>query len=73
MDSIRHFKGLMEADEAIFEQKLQPGTAVVFDNRRIVHARRAFKDQGGERWLRGAYVDTDAFRSRMRILREEMG
>lgn len=66
-------KRRMEADHAIFEKKLEPGTAVIFDNRRIVHARRAFGKQGGERWLRGAYIDTDVFRSRLRVLEEEEG
>ena len=68
--AIRHLKKELEADDAVFEQKLEPGTAVIFDNRRIVHARKAFENQGGQRWLRGAYVDTDAFRSRLRVLEE---
>ncbi|KAL8702533.1 MAG: hypothetical protein Q9201_004299 [Fulgogasparrea decipioides] len=70
-DAIKHFKRLVEAEEGVLERKLEPGTAVIFDNRRIAHARRAFEDAGGERWLRGAYVDTDAFRSRLRVLSEE--
>ena len=71
IEAIRHLKQGIEADHAIFEKKLAPGTAVIFDNRRIVHARRAFENQGGKRWLRGAYIDTDVFRSRLRILEEE--
>ncbi|KAL8712429.1 MAG: hypothetical protein Q9220_003277 [cf. Caloplaca sp. 1 TL-2023] len=71
LDAIKHLKRKLEADEAIFETRLAPGTAVIFDNRRIVHARRAFENQGGDRWLKGAYIDTDSFRSRLRILREE--
>ncbi|KAL8699088.1 MAG: hypothetical protein Q9224_001569 [Gallowayella concinna] len=69
-DAIRHFKNQLEADHAVFEKKMEPGTAVIFDNRRIVHARRAFENRGGERWLRGAYVDTDVFRSRLKILQQ---
>ncbi|KAL8658109.1 MAG: hypothetical protein Q9226_001259 [Calogaya cf. arnoldii] len=70
-EAIRAFKIELESDQAVFEKKLEPGTAVIFNNRRIVHARRAFTNQGGERWLRGAYVDTDVFRSRLRVLEEE--
>lgn len=70
LDAIRHLKQELEADGTIYEQKLDPGTAVIFDNRRVVHARKAFKNEGGERWLRGAYVDGDAWRSRWRVLRE---
>ena len=71
IEATRHLKRRIEADHAIYEKKLEPGTAVMFDNRRIVHARRAFEEQGGERWLRGAYIDTDVFRSRLRVLEEE--
>ncbi|KAL8948484.1 MAG: hypothetical protein Q9222_005343 [Ikaeria aurantiellina] len=70
-DAIKHMKEALEAEEAVFEINLVPGTAVIFNNRRIVHARRAFENTGGGRWLRGAYVDTDAFRSRLRVLGEE--
>ncbi|KAL8972364.1 MAG: hypothetical protein Q9183_000590 [Haloplaca sp. 2 TL-2023] len=69
--AIKAFKKLIEADDAVLELKLDPGTAVVFDNRRIVHARRAFENKGGERWLRGAYLDNDVFRSRLRVLQEQ--
>ncbi|KAL8924155.1 MAG: hypothetical protein Q9172_002820 [Xanthocarpia lactea] len=69
--AIRHFKKKLEVDPAVFEKKLEPGTAVIFNNRRIVHARRAFENKGGERWLRGAYLDTDVFQSRLRVLEEE--
>ncbi|KAL8995793.1 MAG: hypothetical protein Q9169_004551 [Polycauliona sp. 2 TL-2023] len=71
IEAIRHLKAAMETDDVVFEKKLAPGTAVIFNNRRIVHARKAFENQGGERWLRGAYVDTDVFRSRLRVLEEE--
>ncbi|KAL9123018.1 MAG: hypothetical protein Q9187_000432 [Circinaria calcarea] len=67
------FKELIEADDAIFETKMHRGTCVIFNNRRVLHARRSFSSEHGERWLRGAYVDTDAFRSRIRILNNEFG
>ncbi|KAI4225361.1 MAG: hypothetical protein LQ349_007076 [Xanthoria aureola] len=71
IEAIRFFKMQLEMDHAILEKKLEPGTAVIFNNRRIVHARRAFENQAGERWLRGAYIDTDVFRSRLRVLEAE--
>ena len=70
-NAIKVFKKFIEADDAVFELKLDPGTAVIFDNRRIVHARRAFENKGGKRWLRGAYLDNDVFRSRLRVLQEQ--
>ena len=43
---------------------------MIFDNRRVLHARRAFDATKGERWLKGAYVDDDVFFSRLRVLGE---
>ena len=73
LEAAKVFKGLIEDKDAVFETKIDPGTCVIFDNRRIVHARKAFEGQEGERWLRGAYVDEDAFQSRLRVLSEEAG
>ena len=67
----KEFKAHVEDDAAVFETKLGEGTCVVFDNRRVLHARKAFSSEGGERWLRGAYVGGDAFMSRLRMLNEE--
>ncbi|MCJ1288310.1 hypothetical protein MMC26_007665 [Xylographa opegraphella] len=66
------FKAFLEAEDSVFETKMEEGTCVIFDNRRILHARKAF-DGDGERWLRGAYVDKDPFKSRLRVLNEQLG
>ena len=60
----------MSAQENVFEYRLKEGECVVFDNRRVLHARRAFDASQGERWLKGAYVDDDVFFSRLRVLQE---
>lgn len=59
----RLLKKEFERKEAIFETQIEEGTCVIFDNWRVLHGRRAFA--GGERWLRGAYIDDDAFRQRV--------
>ncbi len=69
--SASRFADLVEAREALFELKLEEGQCVVFNNRRTLHARRAFDVGSGERWLKGAYVDTDVFQSRLRVLAEQ--
>ena len=69
----KEFKARVEDEAAVFETRIDEGTCVVFDNRRVLHARRAFSSEGGERWLRGAYVGGDAFMSRLRMLNEEHG
>jgi alpha-ketoglutarate-dependent taurine dioxygenase len=62
-DALSILTGLIEQKSATFELKLNPGECAIFDNRRIVHARRQFDSAGGARWLAGAYVDTDALLS----------
>ena len=48
----------LHAPGTAFARRLQPGELVVFDNRRLLHGRRAYA-RGGARWLRGAYADSD--------------
>ena len=65
--AIRAFAAIVEdKDTALFERRLAPGEAVVFDNRRILHARTAFDPTQGGRWLKGAYVNGDGFRALLR-------
>ena len=71
--SARIFKDFIEAEDAVYETKMEGGTCVIFDNRRVLHARKAFDSEAGERWLRGAYVDKDPFKSRLRVLNKELG
>ncbi|GAA5893723.1 uncharacterized protein JCM6883_003618 [Sporobolomyces salmoneus] len=65
-----------------YTRQLQPGECVIFDNRRVLHARTAFEftENGGEegkgeeekgRWLKGAYMDGDEVWSRWRVEREK--
>jgi gamma-butyrobetaine dioxygenase len=48
--------------------RLGEGQMVVFDNRRVLHGRRAFDPATGKRRLRGCYVDRSEFTSRLRVL-----
>ncbi|KAK5743270.1 hypothetical protein LTR17_002747 [Elasticomyces elasticus] len=69
------FNTLIQKPEGIHERVMKPGECVVFDNRRILHARRAFEvgDEGKERWLRGAYMDEDPYRSKLQVLHRKFG
>lgn len=71
IDAIRTFGNLLEDPKNMYEFKLDPGDCVIFENRRVVHARRSFDTSSGERWLAGAYVDEDAVRSKFRVLIEK--
>lgn len=64
------FEKLLSAEENLYEYRLEEGECVIFDNRRVLHARRAFDAQKGERWLKGAYVEDDVFFSKLRVLEE---
>nr|POF12908.1 gamma-butyrobetaine dioxygenase [Quercus suber] len=69
------FNALIHRPEGIHERMMKPGECVLFDNRRVLHARRAFEvaDAGKERWLRGSYLDRDPFMSKLRILQDRYG
>lgn len=64
------FNAMIHREEMIYERMMKPGECVLFDNRRVLHARKAFEvgDAGTERWLRGAYLDKDPYLSKMRVL-----
>lgn len=63
------FHRALHAEKRIFELMLEPGRCVIFNNRRILHGRRAFTSHGTQpRWLKGAYLDTDDFESQIRWL-----
>jgi len=48
----------LHAPAAAFEMRLAPGDLVIFDNRRLVHGRRAMAS-ASPRWLQGCYADVD--------------
>jgi gamma-butyrobetaine dioxygenase len=79
------FTGLLDAPARRFEHLLREGEVVVFDNRRVLHARTAFRDldegdaQRGDaegettnRWLKGCYIEADAVFDRGRMLRAKL-
>lgn len=63
---------------------LREGDAVIFDNRRLVHGRTAFRymtdeerrsagrsvaDERPDRWLKGCYLGADAVLDRVRVMK----
>lgn len=72
------FTRILAKPELTFDYLLKEGDAVLFDNRRVLHARTAFRDkEGGDgdtnRWLKGCYLEADALLDRGRVLRTKMG
>lgn len=66
------FAMLVEQPEHSLAHRLQTGEVVIFNNRRILHARRPFESSKRVRWLRGAYVDHEEVDSRMKVLFREL-
>lgn len=54
-------------------RRLRPGEALCFNNRRMAHSRNSFELNGGERHLRGGYVNIDFFRSKFQFLANKLG
>lgn len=71
--AFKRFAQKVEEPSRIFELKLNPGECVIFENRRVLHARRAFDTTSGERWLAGAYVDESDVNSKMFTVKRKAG
>ena len=62
----RRFVEILDRPDFAIEITLQSGELVAFDNRRVLHGRRAFRS-AEPRHLQGCYIDMDAIRSAARI------
>ncbi|CZR53995.1 related to gamma-butyrobetaine dioxygenase [Phialocephala subalpina] len=71
LKALREFGALVGHPKAVYEYRLNEGECIIFNNRRVLHGRTAFDSTQGERWLKGAYVDSDVLESRLRVLREQ--
>ncbi|GJN90349.1 hypothetical protein Rhopal_003359-T1 [Rhodotorula paludigena] len=69
-EALRVWEGILRSEEAQLWTKMEMGTAVIFDNLRVLHGRSAFS---GSRRLCGAYVNGDDYRSRLRGLGRQFG
>lgn len=64
----KKFGELLRSDRYLMQIKLSPGDLMVFNNRRVLHGRKAFDPNSGKRRLQGCYVDNDELYSRLRML-----
>jgi gamma-butyrobetaine dioxygenase len=72
LQALRSFAHNVQHPAALYEYRLNEGECVIFNNRRVLHGRTAFDTTQGERWLKGTYIDTDVFQSRLRVLYEQL-
>jgi trimethyllysine dioxygenase len=64
-DAIRAWNELIHREENVYAKRLEPGTALIFDNWRVFHARIGITT--GKRRMCGAYFDRDDFYSFLTI------
>ncbi len=64
--ALKLFNQLVNDPAYEITMRLAPGTALLFDNWRTMHGRRAYQ---GFRWLCGAYLNKEDFDSKLRVLR----
>jgi len=69
LDAAAEFSRLVNDPRNMFSYRMKEGECVIFDNRRVLHARREFDVNSGERWLKGCYIDDEVYYSRLETLR----
>jgi gamma-butyrobetaine hydroxylase len=65
----RHYAEIIQRETLQIEFKLNPGELMMFDNTRVMHARKAYS-KGGVRHLQGAYSDLDGLYSTLNSLKQ---
>ncbi|MFG6668662.1 TauD/TfdA family dioxygenase [Halomonas sp. HNIBRBA4712] len=66
-EALMALQRLLREPEFALRFTYAPGDLVIFDNRRLLHARDAFEGSNGHRWLQGCYMERDEVRSRYRM------
>jgi alpha-ketoglutarate-dependent taurine dioxygenase len=72
-NAYRRFAGLLEDVSSghvpgLLQLRMKPGDATIFSNRTILHGRRGFIANGGQRELVGAYVSSEEFIGALALL-----
>ncbi|GJE97653.1 Clavaminate synthase-like protein [Phanerochaete sordida] len=78
--ALARFAALLDDPAMAYQYTLREGDGVLFDNRRVLHARTAFSERPGaprvpgepSRWLKGCYFDADEVLTRRRMLEKEL-
>ncbi|KAI8612211.1 hypothetical protein BC830DRAFT_1137752 [Chytriomyces sp. MP71] len=72
IQAVAAFEDVMRRPDMMFEIRLEAGMMVVFHNLRVLHGRREFDAESGERHFKGAYVDYDVMKDRLAVLSRAM-
>lgn len=68
---LKQFEDFINNPRNQLKFKVEEGTCIIFDNRRVLHARDNFDNESGERWLKGCYIDKDSYYSKLRLLKKQ--
>lgn len=72
--ALQKYGAILRRKEGRFEYLMKEGDLVVFDNRRVLHARKSFRqEEGSERWLKGCYIEAEEVVDRIRVMRHQLG
>ena len=71
LHGFKMFGDLVDNPNYQFQLRMSEGEVSIFQNRRVLHARKEFDPNSGDRWLKGAYVDLDTYKSKLRVLSEK--
>ena len=69
----RHIHEIAGRPEQQVHLSMPAGDALLFDNRRILHARTGFDPSDGPRRLRSCYMERDTLHSNLRTLAQRLG
>jgi trimethyllysine dioxygenase len=69
--AIEAFEEILDLPEYTFTFRLKPGECVLFNNRRVLHGRKAFDPETGNRHLKGSYLDYDDFLNVIRLMNKQ--
>lgn len=70
-DARKLFSQILNDPALAFTHRSAPGDVVVFNNRRVLHSRTAFDEKQGHRLLEGAYIGSDEFADKLRVLNRQ--
>ena len=65
----RRFAELIHSDNYTVNFKLSPGDIFSFNNRRVLHGRKEYDPNSGNRHLQGYYIDRDEILGRLNFLK----
>jgi gamma-butyrobetaine dioxygenase len=69
-DAYYTFYNLLESHK--LSHQLKPGQVLVFNNLRMLHGRTGVKTNGGQRHLKGFYLNMDEFMSKLNVLSKQL-